>query len=271
MSTGSGLRNNRVQSLDRALEILDLLAAGRELGVTELSRRLEVHKSTAFRLCATLLERGLVEQNPLTEKYRLGYGLVRLAGAVKAELDLSRAARPVLQGLAERSGETVNLAVLQGDEVINIDQITAPHLVVTVNWIGKQTPLHCTSNGKVLLAFLPEARRERILAAPLRRFTPRTITDRRTLERQLKRVEEEGFAFTLEELELGLNAVAAPVRSADLRVSAAVSLSGPSYRVSPQRLPELGEMVREAGQSISRRLGYAEPAPAQSEEERKRG
>ena len=165
MSTGSGLRNNRVQSLDRALEILDLLAAGWELGVTELSRRLEVHKSTAFRLCATLLERGMVEQNPATEKYRLGYGLVRLAGAVRAELDLSRAARPVLQSLAERSGETVNLAVLQGDEVINIDQITAPHLVVTVNWIGKQTPLHCTSNGKVLLAHLPQSRREGILPA----------------------------------------------------------------------------------------------------------
>ena len=142
---------------------------------------------------------------------------------------------------------------------------------VTVNWIGKQTPLHCTSNGKVLLAHLSQSRRESILAAPLKRFTPRTITDRRTLERQLKRVEEEGFAFTLEELELGLNAVAAPVRSADLRVSAAVSLSGPSYRVSPQRLPELGQMVREAGEAISRRLGYAEPAPARSEEERRRG
>jgi len=270
MSTGSGLRNNRVQSLDRALEILDLLAAGRELGVTELSRRLEVHKSTAFRLCATLLERGLVEQNPSTEKYRLGYGLVRLAGAVRAELDLSRAARPVLQSLAERSGETVNLAVLQGDEVINIDQITAPHLVVTVNWIGKQTPLHCTSNGKVLLAHLSQSRRESILAAPLKRFTPRTITDRRTLERQLRRVEEEGFAFTLEELEVGLNAVAAPVRSGDGRVGAAVSLSGPSYRVSPQRLPELGQMVREAGDAISRRLGYAVAEPARRSEERRR-
>lgn len=256
MSTGFGVRNKRVQSLDRALEILDLLAAGREMGVTDLSRRLEVHKSTAFRLCATLQERGLVEQNPATEKYRLGYGLVRLAGAVTAEFDLSRSARPILQDLAERTNETVNLAVLQGDQVVNIDQITASHLVVNVNWVGKQTPLHCTSNGKVLLAYLDPARRERIIAAPLKRFTPRTITDRRTLERQLRRVTEEGYAFTLEELEVGLNAVAAPVRLGDGRVAAAVSVAGPSYRVSPQRLQELGQLAKAAGDAISRRLGY---------------
>jgi DNA-binding IclR family transcriptional regulator len=258
VGTGFAVRNKRVQSLDRALEILDLLAVGREMGVTDLSRRLEVHKSTAFRLLATLQERGLVGQNPLTEKYRLGYGLVRLAGAVVAEFDLSRAARAVLEDLAERTNETVNLAVLQGDQVVNIDQITAGHLVVNVNWVGKQTPLHSTSNGKVLLAHLDPARRRRILEVPLRKFTPRTITDPQTLERQLKRVAEDGYAFTLEELEVGLNAVAAPIRGSDGRVVAAVSVAGPAYRVSPQRLTELGALVKEAGDTISRRLGYTD-------------
>ncbi|HYM49470.1 MAG TPA: IclR family transcriptional regulator [Candidatus Limnocylindrales bacterium] len=260
MSTSFGVRNKKVQSLDRALEILDLLAAGREMGVTDLARRLEVHKSTAFRLLATLEARGLVEQNPLTEKYRLGYGLVRLAGAVVAEFDLSRSARAILEDLAERTNETVNLAVLQGDQVVNIDQITAAHLVVNVNWVGKQTPLHCTSNGKVLLAHADAAQRDRILAGPLRRFTPRTITDRHTLERQLKRVLEDGYAFTLEELEVGLNAVAAPVKGAEGRVVGAVSIAGPAYRVSPQRLQELGEMAKEAGEAISQRLGYSAAA-----------
>jgi len=209
MSTSFATRN-KVQSLDRALEMLKLLGSEPEMRVTDLARRLEVHKSTAFRLLWTLQEHGLVEQNPTTERYRLGYGLVRLAGSVVAEFDLARASRPVLEELAVRTSETVNLAILQGDQVVNIDQIAAPHLVVNVNWVGKQTPLHCTSNGKVLLAFLPDADRARLLSPPLARFTPRTITDLKTLEKQLRRAVLEGYAFTLEELELGLNAVAAP-------------------------------------------------------------
>jgi len=255
MGTGFATRN-KVQSLDRALEILKLLGTEPEMRVTDLARRLEVHKSTVFRLLSTLEEHGLVEQNPSTEKYRLGFGLVRLAGSVVAEVDLARASRPVLEELALRTGETVNLAILQGSQVVNIDQIAAPNLVVNVNWVGKQTPLHATSNGKVLLAYLPEAERQRLLAVALPRLTPRTITDARTLEKQLRRVVEDGYAFTLEELELGLNAVAAPVRAADGRVQAAVSVAGPSYRVTPQRLNELGEMTREAGEAISRRMGY---------------
>jgi IclR family transcriptional regulator, acetate operon repressor len=255
MSTSFAMRN-KVQSLDRALEILRLLGSEPEMRVTDLARRLEVHKSTVSRLLATLQEHGLVEQNPSTERYRLGYGLVRLAGSVVAELDLARASRPVLEQLAARCGETVNLAILQGDQVVNIDQIAAPNLVVNVNWVGKQTPLHATSNGKILLAHLPEDERRRLLRGPLPRLTPRTITDVRTLEKQLRRAAEDGYAFTLEELELGLNAVAAPVYAADGRVLAAVSVAGPAYRVTPQRLAELGEMTREAAAAISRRLGY---------------
>src|SRR5205807_7216972 len=214
MSTGFATRN-KVQSLDRALDILKLLGSEPEMRVTDLARRLEVHKSTAFRLLSTLQEHGLVEQNPATEKYRLGYGLVRLASSVVGEIDLARASRPVLEELATRTSETVNLAILQGDQVVNIDQIAASHLVVNVNWVGKQPPLHSTSNGKALLAFLPEAERRRVLSGSLKRFTPRTIVDRATLEKQLRRVVEDGYAFTLEELEIGLNAVAAPVRGHD--------------------------------------------------------
>src|ERR1700687_5732499 len=199
MSTGFATRN-KVQSLDRALEILKLLGAEPQMRVTELARRLEVHKSTVFRLLSTLQEHGLVEQNPTTEKYRLGYGLVRLAGSGGAVVDIARAARPVLEELALRTGETVNLAILQGNQVVNIDQIAAPNVVVNVNWVGKQTPLHATSNGKVLLAFLPDAERLRLLEHPLHRFTSRTITDVKTLDKQLGRVRDDGLAFTLEEL-----------------------------------------------------------------------
>ncbi|TMK85424.1 MAG: IclR family transcriptional regulator [Actinobacteria bacterium] len=252
-----------VQSVGRAVTILELLASGAgELGVTELGRRLGVHKATASRLVATLAEHGLVEQNPVTDKYRLGFGVVRLAAVATAGLDLVRQARPVLERLAEETGETVNLAVLDGDRVVNIDQITAPHLVVNVNWVGKRTPLHCSSNGKVLLAGLLERERARLLRGRLERLTPHTITDRDLLNAQLMEAGARGYAYTEEELEIGLNAVAAPIRDGAGSVVAAVSVSGPAYRLTPKRMPPVGGQTREAGAEISRRMGFVEEAAA---------
>nr|MBA3691418.1 IclR family transcriptional regulator [Actinomycetota bacterium] len=164
-----------LQSVNRALRALELIAEERELGVTELGRRLGVHKATASRLVATLAERGLVERDPLTEKYRLGFGLIRLAGAAMASLDLVRTGRPILEELADRTRETVNLGVLSGDAVVYIDQVTGTRSIVAVSWVGRRTPLHCTSNGKVLLAFLGEPERERLLVGPLERPTPRSV------------------------------------------------------------------------------------------------
>jgi len=221
---------------------------------------LGVTKATASRLVSTLAGHGLVEQNPATDKYRLGFGLVRLAGAAVAGLDLVRQARPVLQDLAERTEETVNLAVLDGDVAVNIDQIAAPRLVVNVNWVGKRTPLHCTSNGKVLLGGLPDDERDRLLREPLERLTRATIVDADLLRAQLLEASVRGYATTIEELEVGLNAVAAPVRGADGDVRAAVSVAGPAYRMTPARMPEFGAMVRQAGEEVSRRMGYVERA-----------
>src|SRR5438105_14363904 len=138
-----------LQSVSRALRSLELIADAGELGVSELGRRLGVHKATASRLAAALAERGLVERDPDTERYRLGFGLIRLAGAAMAGLDLVRTARPVLEDLADRTRETVNLGVLSGDAVVDIDQVSGARSIVAVNWVGRRTPLHATSNGKV--------------------------------------------------------------------------------------------------------------------------
>jgi IclR family transcriptional regulator, acetate operon repressor len=251
--------NGPVQSVARAIRILELVSEHPgQLGVTELGRRVGVHKATAFRLVSTLARGGLVERDPVTGKYRPGFGLIRLATTAVADLDLVRQARPVLERLAEDTQETVNLAVLDGHEVVNIDQVAGSHAVVNVNWVGKRTPLHCTSNGKILLAHLPPAERDEILAGPLARRTPRTIADPDVLRTQLRQARRQGYAHTLEELEVGLNAVAGAVRGPGGHVVAAVSVAGPAYRVTAVRIPDLARAVVEAAMEISRRMGHAE-------------
>lgn len=250
--------SGNLQSVGRALRALELIAESGELGVIELGRLLDVHKATASRLIAVLGERGLVERDPLTEKYRLGFGLIRLAGAAMAGLDLVSTSHPILEDLADRTRETVNLGVLSGDAVVYIDQITGTRSIVSVSWVGRRTPVHCTSNGKVLLAFGDERDRERLLARPLDRLTDRTITDAANLRTQLREVKARGYAQTLEELEQGLNAVAAPVRQADGKLVAALSVSGPAFRMRGVDLPRMGRLAMEAADAISRRLGYVE-------------
>ena len=148
--------------------------------------------------------------------------------------------------------------MLTGDSVVYVDQITGTRAIVSVSWVGRRTPLHCTSNGKVLLAFSTEAERERLLRAPLTKLTPRTITDVRKLRAQLEEIRVRGYAQTMEELEEGLNAVAAPVRGMSGELVAALSVSGPAFRMRPVDLPRMGKLTAEAARAISRRLGYVE-------------
>jgi len=251
-------QGSSLQSVGRAVRSLELIAEAGELGVTQLGRKLGVHKATASRLVATLAEGGLVERDPVTEKYRLGFGLIRLAGAAMSGLDLVRTARPILEGLADRTHETVNLGVLSGDAVVYVDQVSGSDAIVSVNWVGRRTALHSSSNGKVLLAYLPDAERERILSRPLDAATRRTIVDRDVLEAQLRDARVRGYAHTLEELEDGVNAVAAPVRRGDGEVVAALSVSGPAFRMRPVDLPRIARMTMEAAGAVSRRLGFVE-------------
>jgi DNA-binding IclR family transcriptional regulator len=247
-----------LQSVRRALRALELISEHGELGVTELGRKLEVHKATASRLIATLAERGFVERDPISEKFRLGFGLISLAGAAVGGNDLVRAARPILDDLAERTRETVNLGVLSGESVVYVDQVTGTRSIVSVSWVGQRTPLHCTSNGKVLLAHATDAERDRLLRSPLARLTPRTITDVRKLRAQLAEIRARGYSQTLEELEEGLNAVAAPVRGMSGDLVAALSVSGPAFRMRAVDLPRFGKLTADAALAVSRRLGHVD-------------
>ena len=245
-----------VQSVDRAVAAMEFLARRGQAKVTEVAGELGVHKSTAFRLLATLEARGLVEQDGDRGRYRLGFGVVRLAGAATGRLELNRYSRPVCERLAERAGETVNLAIHDGDHTINIEQVMASASVMSVNWVGRRTPLHATSSGKVFLAHLLAAELAAFLTEPLARFTQHTVVDPERLHEQLRAVRADGYASLIEELEIGLNAVAAAVRSVDGAVVAAVSMSGPAYRITPPRIAEFGGLVKAAGEAISQRIGF---------------
>ena len=245
-----------VRSVDRAVAILDLLAQGGWRTGAEVARELQVHRSTALRLLGTLERHAIVERDPRTSRYRLGRRLPQLASVVSGEFDLRNVARPVCEHLAVAAGETATLDVLVGDVIVPIEQATAATSVVSVNWLGGRYPVHCTASGKAIAAFAPEAIRDRLLSLPLDRVTPHTITARDELAGQLAAARRDGIAHTHEELEVGLDAVAAPVFGADGEVAAALDVSGPSHRVRARGRPDLDRLTIEAAADLSRRLGY---------------
>jgi len=252
-------RDLGVRSVDRAVAILDLLGQGGWRTGAEVARGLGVHRSTALRLLATLERHSLVERDPRTARYRLGPRLAQLASVVTGELDLRAVARPVCEELATAAGETATLDVLVGDVIVPIEQATASTSVVSVNWLGRRTPVHGTASGKAILAFGPAAVRERLLSLPLDALTPHTVTDRDRLEAELDEARRTGLARTQEELEVGLDAVAAPVFGAHGEVVAALDVSGPSHRL--RGAFELDRLTRERAADLSRRLGYRAGRP----------
>ncbi|MET9627012.1 IclR family transcriptional regulator [Lentzea sp. NPDC006480] len=245
----------QVQSVDRAISVLELLAQG-EAGITEIAGELGVHKSTVSRLVSVLEARGLVEQLGERGKYAIGFGVVRLAGAATGRMDLTKLGQPVCQTLADSFGETVNIAVHDAGVAINITQARGSAAVSAVNWIGQRTPLHATSSGKILLAHLDPAERKRLVSLPLDSYTENTVVDPSQLLSELDVVVAQGYAACFEELELGLHAVAVPVRGHRGEVVAAMSASGPSYRLSRERVEQIVPAMVSAAGDLSAQLGY---------------
>ena len=245
-----------VRSVDRAVTVLEIVAARGEIGITELAEELGVHKSTASRLVAALARRGLLEQKGDRGRIALGFGVVRLAAAATGSMDLARLGQPTCQQLAEVVGETVNLAVHDGEAAINVAQEFGTSSVTTRNWVGRRTPLHATSAGKVLLAYMSDADRRAFLRRRLPRYTESTITEAAALRTELARVVDEGNARSFEELEVGLHAVAVPVWGASDVVVAALSAAGPAYRLPRRRARAIVPDLRSAAEELSTRLGW---------------
>ncbi len=247
-----------VQSVDRALLVLEILATLKQAGATEIAAELGVHKSTVSRLIAVLESRGYVEQASERGKYRLGYTIARLARAGSGHLDLVKLSQDVCDALAPEVGETTNLAILDEDRIVNVVEAIGPEQITLRSWVGQSCPAHATSSGKVLLAALDSAELAKRLSAPLESFTANTVVSLSDLERVLAEVRGRGWASVAEELEIGLNAVAAPVYDGDANVVAALSVSGPAYRLSPDRFAEVAKKTAAAADVISRRLGWVE-------------
>ena len=253
-AAGTGL--GTVQSVERALEVLEILAREGSAGVGAIARELGIHPSTASRLVGALMTHELVERPAAGGPVRLGVGMLRLAAATRSRLDVVAVAGPVCEALAEELGETVNVAVYRSGSAVNLYQAQGRRTVAMHNWAGSRTVLHATSSGKMLLAHLPRAESEALLSGPLEAFTVLTLTAPDALRAELRTIREQGWARSIEEFEEGLNAVAAPLYGPEGTVVAALSVAGPAYRLAPEHLPATARSLQRAAGEISRRLGH---------------
>lgn len=249
--------------VQRVVQVLDALGGSVDgLGVSDVARALRVHRSTASRLLGTLAADGMVERDPVTQRYRLGARMVGLAATAVARLPVVSQARPELEQLSAATAETVNLAIRDRFHVVYVDQVTPAQTVVMASWVGRRSPVHASSSGKVLLAWGDARTRQALLRRRLEALTERTITDPEALRRVLDDVRRRGYASSDGELEQGLVTIAAPVLD-DGGVVAAVSISGPSYRLPSRDLPGLARHLVSAAAAVGHRMaGRTSSRPA---------
>ena len=247
-----------VQAVDRSLAILEAMAReGGPMALGEISAEVELTRSTVHRLLATLISRGFVRQDPMSGRYFLGLKALEVGASCLTNMDIRFIARPFLRELARECGETANLAVLDGLEVVYIDQVETENLIKMRARLGWRGPAYCTAAGKALLADLPRAELERLIGQRvLKRYTARTITDPERLFEELARIREEGYALDFGEMEPGVRCAAAPIRSHEGPALYAVSVSGPGIRINGDRLRRfIVPAVLRAAEAISGELG----------------
>jgi len=248
-----------IQAVSHALDLLEQFhGEDDELGVTELSKRLKLHKNNVFRLLATLESRGYVEQNRATENYRLGLKSLELGQTFIKQMGLLRQAKPVLEKMVAECNETSYISIFKDGFIVYLEIEETTMTVRVVPRIGIRLPAYCTAAGKVHLAFLREDELDKLYSkTKLMSFTEKTLSDLNALKKELVQVRENGFAIDNEEYDIGVRCVAAPIRDYTRRVVGAVSLSGPSMRFTDERIAkELVPIVVREGEELSTRLGY---------------
>ena len=243
-----------VQSIERAFLLLRLLALG-PLGVTDLADRAQLPKSTVARLLSALETERAVEQEASSGLYRLGSGLIDIAGTVAPGRNLISAARPYLQELGESLGEIAGLSILDRDEVYYLDQTESQSEVQVRDWTGERLPLHVVSSGLAIVAHMPTAEREEYLAGPLEPYTARTMVDPDALRTRFEQIRSIGYVWVYGEFVEDLHSVAAAVLRPDGKPLAALHVHGPAYRFpDPDRAHDFGIAVARAAESLADQL-----------------
>ncbi|MFD2300708.1 IclR family transcriptional regulator C-terminal domain-containing protein [Paracidovorax citrulli] len=244
-------------ALEKALDLLEAVGASQDgLSQAELAQRFALPRTTAYRLLATLVARGLLRRDPVRRAYCLGMRCFEMARQAYAMPDLAAAAALELRALRDLTGETSYLAALDGREVVSLERCDGAHSERSSSALGQRKPVHCTSQGKAILSALPAADRETLLRGlSLKAVTPRTITDRRRLQAELRVTAARGYAIDDEEIVPGVRCVGAPIVDAQGEVRGALSVAGPAWRLTPERLELLGPELAEAARRVGAQLG----------------
>ena len=246
-----------VKAVDHALQLLSCYTDKEEMGVTELSKKLGLHKNNVFRILATLEFRGYIEQNKKTEGYYLGPKAFEMGLIFKYQMGLVKHAKPIMEEIVKRHNETVYLGVLRDIYAVYIDNVETTNTVRVVSRVGSQIPAYASAIGKVQLAYIPTDDLDKLLKERrLRPCTENTITDKDRLLESLELVSKEGYSVDNEEFEKDVKCVAAPIRDYTKWVVAGLSISAPAFRMTDDVMPELTETVIWGALQISKSLGY---------------
>ncbi|WP_213950580.1 IclR family transcriptional regulator [Tepidanaerobacter syntrophicus] len=252
---------NLLRSCLRTLEILEALSCGKELGVTEIGKYTNLHKSTVYRFLDTLEHKGYVTQNPETGKYKISFKILNLGFNLISNMDIRTVARPFMEDLARKTGETVYLTMIDAGQIIYIDKVNFTENLQTFHKVGDKNFVHCTASGKAQAAFLPEEEFDYIIQKwGLPKQTKNTITDIDILKKQLDKVKALGYAIDNRESEDDVMCVASPIFDYTGNVVASLSISGPITRINLEKINrDYSQLILKAAADISRELGCLNP------------
>ncbi|MEH7013279.1 IclR family transcriptional regulator [Neobacillus niacini] len=251
-------RENMVKSVGRALDIITLVSLKKGgLGVTEIANQIDFNKSSVYRILSTLVQYGYIEQDEDTSRYKLGYKLLEISSKLLESIDLRAETKPFLLQLEKETNEVIHLVVYDQGEVVYIEKLEGNETLRMHSKVGKRASMHCTSVGKAILAYLPTSVVLDILERRgMARQTDKTITNKEDFIQELANVKRRGYALDLEENEYGITCIAVPIFYHLAKVVSAVSVSGPTLRMTEERLTHLQTLMLYIGKQISARLGY---------------
>lgn len=249
----------RVQSIDRAVSILKCFSKQRkEMKLSEIADELSLNKSTVHGIISTLKYNGLIDQDEETQKYRLGLYLMKLGDTVASSIDIRDIAHPIIKEVSQQLNETVHLSKLDGDELIYLDKVESNQSMRIFTTIGSRMPAYCTGMGKAMLAYIDDEKINNLLSDALEPMTEYTITDKNELLKRLADIREKGYAMDNEENSIGLRCIAAPIFDHKGNAKYAISVSGPTVRMTDKRMENIISIIKDSARKISYKLGYEE-------------